>query len=178
MLVCPSEAIREKVRPIGELRVGAGRSVQFVEGVLNVGEHTSPPAIRAVKQAAPSADLVVVDSPPGTACPVVESMRDCDLVLLVTEPTPFGLHDLRLAVETVRALKLPAGVVINRSGLGNGDVSRYCAQARIPVLAEIPDDRRVAEAYSQGKLAAEAVPGYEERFAELLERVSALVETI
>ena len=176
-LVCSTEAIRERVHPIGELRVGAGRSVQFVEGVLNVGEHMSPPAIRAVKQAAPQADLVVVDSPPGTACPVVESVRGCDLVVLVTEPTPFGLHDLRLAVEMVRALKLPVGVVINRSGLGNGDVSRYCSQVRIPVLAEIPDDRRVAEAYSQGRLAAEAVPGYRELFVDLLEQVSRLVET-
>jgi len=170
-LVCPTGAIREITRPIGRLRTGTSGPIGFVDGILNVGEHMSPPAIHAVKQAAPEEDLVVLDAPPGTSCPVVEAARESDLVVLVTEPTPFGLNDLKLAVEMVRALRLPLGVVINRADLGNGEVRQYCEQARIPVLGEIPDDRIVAEAYSRGELACEAVPGYQQRFEKLLASV-------
>ena len=123
----------------------------------------SPPLIRHVKAAVPEADLVFIDSPPGTSCPVIESVRGADFVLLVTEPTPFGLHDLGLAVEMVRALRLPFGVVINRSGMGNGETGDYCRRRQIEVLAEIPEDRRVAEAYSRGLLASETVGGFRER---------------
>jgi len=170
-LVCPSGAIREVTRPIGRLRLGASGSIGFVEGVLNVGEHMSPPAVRAVKQAASEEHLAVLDAPPGTSCPVVEAARGSDLVVLVTEPTPFGLNDLELAVEMVRALRLPMGVVINRADLWNGELRQYCARSRVIVLGEIPDDRAVAEAYSRGELACEAVPGYQERFETLLANV-------
>lgn len=170
-LVCPAGAIREVPRPIGLLRIGASGAVRFVGGVLNVGEHISPPAIRAVRQAAPAADLVILDAPPGTSCPVVESVRGCDLVVLVTEPTPFGLHDLKLACGMVRALRVPFGVVINRCDIGNGEVRRYCVQNRIEVLAEIPDDRAVAEAYSRGELASAVVPGFGDRIRGLLEKL-------
>ena len=175
-LVCPTGAIREVSRPIGRLRIGASGPIRFVDGILNVGEHMSPPAIHAVKQAAPEEHLVVLDAPPGTSCPVVEAVRGSDLVVLVTEPTPFGLHDLKLAVEMVRALKLPLGVVINRADVGNGEVGQYCEQARIPVLGEIPDDRTVAEAYSRGELACRAVPGYQGRFERLLEKIIEVAE--
>jgi MinD superfamily P-loop ATPase len=144
-LVCPADAIGESPRTIGTLRLGTSGPIRFVEGVLNVGEAMSPPAIRAVKEASPPDGLVLLDSPPGTSCPVVETVRGCDLVLLVTEPTPFGLHDLSLAVEMVRAMRLALGVVINRADLGNGKVREYCEGHRVPVLAEIPDDRAVAE---------------------------------
>lgn len=170
-LVCPAEAIREVSRPIGRLRIGASGPIGFADGILNVGEHMSPPAIHAVKQVATEDDWAVLDAPPGTSCPVVEAVRGCDLVVLVTEPTPFGLHDLKLAVEMVRALKLPLGVVINRANLWNGELRQYCARARIAVLGEIPDDRAVAEAYSRGELACQAVPGYHSRFEALLEKV-------
>ena len=170
-MVCPTGAIREVSRPIGRLRIGASGPIGFVGGILNVGEHMSPPAIHAVKQAASAVDLLVLDAPPGTSCPVVEAVRGSDLVVLVTEPTPFGLHDLELAVEMVRALRLPLGVVINRAGLGNGEVRQFCRQAQIPVLSEIPDDRTVAEAYSRGELACRAVPGYRSRFEELLDKI-------
>jgi MinD superfamily P-loop ATPase len=175
-LVCPEDAIHEVLRPIGRLRIGASGPIRFVDGVLNVGEHMSPPAIHAVKQAAPEADFLLLDSPPGTSCPVVEAVRGSDLVVLVTEPTPFGLNDLKLAVEMVRALKLPLGVVINRADLANGEMWQYCARTRIPVLGEIPDDRAVAEAYSRGELACEAVAGYRELFEELLNRILAATE--
>lgn len=170
-LVCPADAIREEPRPIGRLRMGRSGDIRFVEGVLDVGEAMSPPAIRAVKAVMPEVGLTLLDAPPGTSCPVVETLRGSDYVLLVTEPTPFGLHDLKLAVEMVRTLKMPMGVVVNRAGTGNGKVRAYCAKRRIPVLAEIPDDRAVAEAYSRGEMIARTVPGYAERFAELLDRL-------
>jgi MinD superfamily P-loop ATPase len=174
MLACPEDAIGEQPRAIGTLRVGRREAIGFVEGELTIGEAMSPPAIRAVKAALPPADLVLLDAPPGTSCPVVETIRDCDAVVLVTEPTPFGLHDLTLAVEMLRAIhgdSLRAGVVINRSGIGDGQVARYCAQQAIPVLAELPDDRAVAEAYSRGEVIAEAVPSFAKAIGRLLPRI-------
>ena len=169
LLVCPEGAIREVPKPIGRLRTGASGPVQFVEGVLNVGEAMSPPAIRAVKGSAPDVELTVLDCPPGTSCPVIESVRGCDLLLLVTEPTPFGLHDLKLAVEMARALGLKFGVVVNRADAGDREVWDYCRRQRIAILAEIPDDRAVAEAYSRGEMAAESVPHVAKRIRGLLE---------
>ena len=132
----------------------------------------SPPVIKAVKAAAPEADLVITDVPPGTSCPVIESIRDCGFVLLVTEPTPFGLNDLKLAVEMVRALKLPFGVAINRADVGDRAVQLYCRNKRIKVLVEIPDDRRIAEAYSRGEMVCEALPEYQSLFEGLLKAVT------
>lgn len=169
LLACPEEAIREVPKPIGLLRTGASGRVQFVEGVLNVGEAMSPPAIRAVKDAAPDVDLTILDCPPGTSCPVIESVRGCDLLLLVTEPTPFGLNDLKLAVEMARALKLKFAVAINRANSGDREVWSYCRNQRIDILAEIPDDRAVAEAYSRGEIAAQSVPHVAESVRRLLE---------
>jgi MinD superfamily P-loop ATPase len=171
-LVCPTGAITEAHRQTGRVDLGQAGRVQFVQGLVNVGEAMSPPAIRAVKQAAPEADLVVIDVPSGTSCPVIESIRDADFVLLVTEPTPFGLHDLKLAVEVVRALGLPFGVVINRADVGDDETGRYCQGERIDVLAEIPDDRRVAEAYSRGEIAYEAIPEYRGTYDSLLKSVT------
>jgi len=172
-LVCPSDAITEVSREIGVLETGQSGAIQFAHGVLNVGEAMSPPLIRAVKsttfQTEPT--ITVVDAPPGTSCPVIEAVREADFVILVTEPTPFGLHDLKLAVEMVRALKLPMGVVINRAGFNAADVNSYCTSQRIPILQEIPDDRELAEAYSRGVTASQALPKYEATFAGLLKSV-------
>ena len=167
VLACPAEAIHEQPRTIGQLRIGQSGAVQFLEGRLNVGEAMSPPAIRAVKSAAPTADLTILDAPPGTSCPVVETVRGCDYVVLVTEPTPFGLHDLTLAVEMVRAMKVPFAVVINRADAGDYRVRTYCDRNRIPVLAEIPDDRAVAVAYSRGQLPVDVVPSFREHVVRL-----------
>jgi MinD superfamily P-loop ATPase len=172
VLACPAEAIQEKPRTIGRLRLGRSGGIRFLEGLLNVGEAMSPPAIRTVKSAAPPADLTILDAPPGTSCPVIETIRGCDRVVLVTEPTPFGLHDLMLAVEMVRAMKVSFAVVINRADAGDNRVREYCDQNRIPVLAEIPDDRAVAEAYSQGQVICQAVPAMAGRIAALLERLT------
>lgn len=174
VLVCRPGAITEAPRETGTLESGRAGRVEFVHGRLNVGEAMSPPLIRRVKAAAPEADLVFIDSPPGTSCPVIESVRDAGFVILVTEPTPFGLHDLELAVEMVRALGLPFGVVINRSGMGDDETGEYCRRRRIEVLAEIPDDRRVAEAYSRGALALDVVDEFRESIGRLLARIHAL----
>ncbi len=172
-LVCPDDAIEEVPRETGLLEIGHVGPIRFIQGTLNVGDAKSPPVIKAVRAAAPEVDLVIVDAPPGTSCPVIESIRDCDCVLLVTEPTPFGLHDLKLAVEMVRALGLGFAVVINRAGLGNRGVHGYCEREGITVLAEIPDDRRIAEVYSRGELVCEALPEYATLYGELLKAVIA-----
>ena len=171
-LVCPTGAISEVLHETGKVEVGSAGAVRFAHGLLNVAQPMSPPVIRAVRQAAPEADLTLLDAPPGTSCPVIESIRGSDFVILVTEPTPFGLNDLKLAVDMVRALKLPFGVVINRADLGDGETRSYCQRNRIRILQEIPDDRKVAEAYSRGVLAAEAMDEYASLFAGLLEKVT------
>ncbi|MFW6132449.1 MAG: P-loop NTPase [Planctomycetota bacterium] len=172
-LVCPTGAITEAHRRTGQLDLGRAGDILWAQGLLEVGEAMSPPVIAAVKDAAPAADLLIIDAPPGTSCPVLESIRGSDLVLLVTEPTPFGLNDLKLAVEMVRALDLPLAVVINRAGAGDDATGRYCADEGIDILAELPDDRRVAEAYSRGEIACEAVADYADRYAELLAAIAA-----
>lgn len=170
-LVCPVDAISEITRETGKLETGQAGPIRFVHGLLNVGEVMSPPLIKAVKAAAPQAGLVIIDAPPGTSCPVIESVRDCDFVILVTEPTPFGLNDLKLAVEMIRALKLPFGVVINRADIGDSETRSYCQVNRIEILAEIPDDRRIAEAYSRGQMACEAIPKYKSLFTKLIKDI-------
>ncbi len=174
-LVCPVGAITEVSHPLGVVKTGAAGTVQFVSGTLNVGEATSPPVIRAAKQAAPPAEWTILDAPPGTACPMIETVRDCDFVMLVTEPTPFGLHDLRLAVEVAKTLKLPCGVVVNRAQPGADEAREWCEQARVPILAEIPDSMVIAKAYSQGQLVVESVPGLQQVFDQLLRRLRAEV---
>lgn len=174
LLVCGAGAIQEQRREIGRLEVGHSGAIRFVHGMLNIGEAMSPPLIRQVKEAAPSADLMLIDAPPGTSCPVIESIRGADYVLLVTEPTPFGLHDLKLALEMVQTLGMPFGVVINRAGMGNDETDRYCRANRVEIIAEIPDDRRIAEAYSRGELICRVLPEYREQFARILRQVSML----
>jgi MinD superfamily P-loop ATPase len=170
-LACPEEAIREVPREVGVIELGAAGKVVFAGGRLNVGEAMAVPVIRALKAEADGRLLSIVDAPPGTSCPVVACVRGSDFVLLVTEPTPFGLNDLRLSVQMVRALGLPLGVVINRSDIGDGSVKAYCGREGIPVLLEIPESRRVAEAYSRGDPAVEAAPELRESFERLGDRL-------
>ncbi|MFA7185895.1 MAG: ATP-binding protein [Victivallales bacterium] len=175
-LVCPTGAITESKRATGTLEIGHAGKLQFIQGLLNVGEAMSPPVIRDVKAHAPEADILIIDSPPGSSCPVVESVRGSDYLLLVTEPTPFGLNDLMIAVDMARALKLDFGIIINRADSGDSfTMHTYCRKLGIEILAEIPDDRRVAEAYSRGETAFESVPEYKEKFFELLEKIKSVV---
>jgi len=162
-LACPAGAITEGQRQLGEVEIGRAGDIAFAHGKLRVGEAMSPPLIRAVGAAADPECTTLIDAPPGTSCPVITAVMGADFAMLVTEPTPFGLNDLVLAVETVRELGMPFGVVINRSDVGDRRVTEYCLVESIPVLAELPDDRRVAECYSEGLIAADAVPGFGSR---------------
>lgn len=166
--VCPTGAITEISRAVGVVEEGNADGVRFVQGRMDVGEAMAPPVIRAVKAKIPEEGLSVLDSPPGTSCPVIQTVRHADYVLLITEPTPFGLHDLTLAVEMLRALEQPFGVVVNRAGAGDERVHEYCREQRIELVAEIPDDRRIAEAYSRGRLAVDAVPCFSRFFKGIL----------
>lgn len=166
-VLCPEDAITPGKREVGVAERGHAGAMAFHHGWLRVGEAMSPPLIRAVKARAGGAETAVFDAPPGTSCPVVETVRDADAVLLVTEPTPFGLNDLVLAVDMVEELGRPAGVVVNRSGIGDDAVRDFCAERGVPMLLDIPFDRRVAEAYSRGEPLVTALPDYRERFREL-----------
>ncbi len=173
---CPAGAITEQPHPVGVIKTGVASGIQFVSGTLNVGEASSPPVIRAAKRAAPAADWTILDAPPGTACPMIETVRDCDYVLLVTEPTPFGLHDLRLALEVARTLGRPCGVVVNRAQPGVNAARQMCAQAKVPILAEIPDDVAIARAYSRGQLMVEVMPEQQAVFDQLLRGLTVEVQ--
>ena len=175
-LVCPSGAISEIPREVGRIEHGDSGGIAFTHGILRIGEAKSPPLIREVLRegrAGRDDELVVIDAPPGAACPAVAAMRKADLVLLVTEPTPFGLHDLRIAVEMARRMGLEHAVVINRHGQGDDRVERYCAGEEIPVLQKFPQDRRAAEAYSRGGMLIDEVPGFAALFSGLLDKVLA-----
>ncbi len=168
-LVCPTGAIAETLHKTGTVEGGRAGDIAFVHGTLDVGQVMSPPVIKAVKSHSIDAELTFIDAPPGTSCPVIESIRGCTYVLLVTEPTPFGLNDLKLAVEMVQMLGLPLGVVINRAGVGDDRTDSYCRAEQIDVLGHIPDDRRIAEAYSRGELISVAVPEYGRLFERVLD---------
>jgi MinD superfamily P-loop ATPase len=176
-LVCPDNAIREIPRTIGEVTRGVSGPVQFVEGRLHIGQAMSPPVIRAVKGHLPRTGIAILDAPPGTSCPMMETVRDADFVLLVTEPTVFGLHDLTLAVEAIRKVGVPYGVALNRVGTGGDGVQQYCAHANIPVLLQIPEDRRIAEIYSRGELAVRSFPGFDRWMNELFGRLRSAVRS-
>ena len=169
--VCPEGAISEEGREMGIVESGHVGGVRFVGGRLNVGEAMAGPVIRAVKKLADPEATVILDAPPGTSCPVVETIRGSDFCLLVTEPTPFGLSDLTIAVEVARETSVPCGVVINRDGAGNEGVECYCAQEGIPVLMRIPFDRRIAEAYCRGETLAAAMPSWQQAFRELFDGI-------
>lgn len=149
-LACSAGAIRETPRATGMVEAGHAGAVRFIQGRMNVGEPVAGPLIRAVKRGVAPNAIALLDSPPGTACPVVATVRDADYVILVTEPTPFGLNDLRLAVELMRGLGRRCGVIINRAN-GDDSVRNYCHAEVLPILAEIPDSRAAAEAYSRGE---------------------------
>ena len=165
--VCPEQAIREKGIPVGVVETGISGEVGFVQGRLNVGEPMAVPIIRAVKREISTDGGAILDVPPGTSCPVVQSVLGCNFCLLVTEPTPFGLHDLKLAVETVRKLGVRFGVVLNRADIGDDETDHYCREENIAILMRIPHDRRIAEAYSRGVPLVEALPEYRAVFGEL-----------
>jgi len=173
-LICPKKAIREEDRPTGSIVYGKSENIEHIYGDLNTGEAMSPPLIRAVKKEISSDKPVILDSPPGTTCPMVTAVKDADFCLLVTENTPFGLHDLEMAVEVLTDMQMPMGVVINRSDIGRSDVKNFCSGKNIPVLLEIPYSRVIAEHYAVGRSIVEAEPDYREVFRKMYSRIEEL----
>jgi MinD superfamily P-loop ATPase len=177
-LVCSQKAIAQGSRDVGVVEVGTANGVTFTHGRLRVGETQVPPLIEAVKATRRDDALVLLDAPPGATCPVVATLQGCDLVLLVTEPTPFGLHDLKVAVELTQGLNLPFAVVVNREGSGDDRVQEYCQAENITLLPGIPFSRDAAVAGSNGDLLIDSVPDMRGAFSELLSAVLNLVEEV
>ncbi|HIE17087.1 MAG TPA: (4Fe-4S)-binding protein [Dehalococcoidia bacterium] len=169
--LCPEKAILEEGRQTGIVEWGHSDGVEFVHGKLSVGEAMPSPVIRKVKEHANGGGIVIIDVPPGTSCPVVEAVRGSDFCLLVTEPTPFGLNDLVLAVGTVRELGIPCGVVLNRAGVGDNKVERYCHDENLTILLTIPLDVEIARLYSRGVTLVEGLPAWKMAFVRLFDRI-------
>lgn len=174
---CPEDAISEVGKEVGIVEIGRSNSIEFAHGKLNVGEAMAPPVIRKVKEQINGQGTVIIDIPPGTSCPVVESVRDSDFCLLVTEPTPFGLNDLTLMVEVTRKLDIPCGVIVNRAGVGDTKVQQYCLSENIPIMLTIPLDVQIAHNYSRGITLVEGFPQWRENFLDLYHRVTDIVRS-
>lgn len=175
-LVCPENAITEKPRSIGEIYVGDVDGIELVYAKLNIGEALAVPIISAVKEKAMKDKLVILDSPPGSACPVVESVLGADFCIMVTEPTPFGLHDLEVAADVVMQLGIPLGIVVNFAGIGDRGVYDYCEEKNLPILMEIPYDRKIAELYSRGTSFVTEMTEWKEKFRELYRNIQERVQ--
>lgn len=168
LLVCPAGALSEGTREIGFIETGtAMKGISFVHGVLNVGEPMANPLIEQVKARGADVDIQIIDAPPGTSCPVVKTLSDCDLVVMVTEPTPFGLHDLKIAVSVASQLGVPVGIVVNRERGVFEPLEEYLKAHSLPVLARFPEDREIARAYSEGLLLCEELPLHRGKFEAL-----------
>jgi len=172
--LCPENAITEVGKRLGLLEIGESNGIRFIHGILEVSEAMSPPLIRAVKKEA-NGGLVIRDAPPGTSCPTIEAVNGSDFCILVTEPTPFGLNDLKLAVGMLRTLKIPFGVIVNRSDIGDNAVFDYCRHEEIPILMRVLMDRDLAVAYSNGIPLVEMRPEWKGRFVKLLDDISRMI---
>ena len=175
-IVCPKGAIIEEQKQIATIKKGTIGNIELVYGELNVGEPMPVPVIKAVKKHLREDMTVLIDAPPGTACPLVASVYQSDYCILVTEPTPFGLHDLKITVQVLRDLKVPMGLVINRAGIGDRNIYDYCNEENIPILLEIPFSKRIAELYSQGIPFVEEMPEWKKRFQQLFDKIALRVK--
>jgi len=173
--LCPESAITEEGREVGVVERGESGNLELIQGKINIGEAMAPPVIRKVKKYIDPANIAIIDVPPGTSCPVVEAVEGSDFCLLVTEPTPFGLNDLLLAVEVVRKLGISCGVIVNRAGIGGEEVEQYCRREGIPVLLKIPLDRNIAILYSEGIPLIEGIPRWREAFLRLFQDIKNMV---
>ena len=174
-LLCPEKAITEGCRELGVIETGLAGPVEFVHGRLRIGEAMSPPLIRAVKEKINPHKVAILDAPPGASCPVIHTVMGSDFIILVTEPTPFGLHDLKIAVEAISHLAIPLGVILNRSDVGDREVHKFCVLKGIPLLAEIPHDRQIAEGYARGNLLVVSAPQYIREFLEIFKKITELI---
>jgi MinD superfamily P-loop ATPase len=175
-LVCPRDAIVDEKKPIGTITTGSAKGIELVYGELNVGEPMAVPLIREVQKQIRRDKTVLIDAPPGTACPLVASVYRSDYCLLVAEPTPFGLHDLKITVQVLRELNIPLGVVVNRAGIGDRNIYTYCQKEDLPILLEIPFRRRIAELYSSGIPFVVEMSEWTERFHQLLHDIEVYVD--
>ncbi len=176
-LVCPAEAVQEESKSLGIIEKGmSGNSPDLYRGLLNVGEGMATPIIRALQRHIDPERPAIIDSPPGVACPVLAAVGNADYCVLVTESTPFGFHDFKLALEAVKLTNIPFGVVINRDGLGDSRVEEFCRAEKVPVLLKIPNDRRIARLYSEGVPFVEEMPGWKEKFAGMFEAIKSKVD--
>jgi MinD superfamily P-loop ATPase len=173
--LCPEKAIKERDSVIGVIEHGTTKEIDFIHGKLNTGEAMATPVIRKVKEHQDPDAVVIIDCAPGTSCPVVEAIRGSDFCLLVTEPTPFGLNDLSLAVNMVRELRIPCGVIINRQGIGDKKVEEYCYLEKIPVLLSIPMDIEIAKLYSRGVALVEGRPEWKIAFKVVFNQIRELL---
>jgi MinD superfamily P-loop ATPase len=174
--VCPENALSAGSRELGEIAWGGIEGADFLMGRLRVGEAMSPPLMRAVKDrlnemTGHRASDVIIDAPPGVSCPAMSAVMDSDVIILVTEPTPFGLYDLKLAHQAFLSLGKPMAVVVNRAGLGSSSVCDYCFAKRLSIIAEIPYDRGIAEAYSMGKVVSETSTALRDLFVDLADKI-------
>jgi MinD superfamily P-loop ATPase len=174
-LVCPNKAISWEKHKIGTLNFGGTDGIALVYGELEVSEPLAVPVIKSAKNQIGDSEDVIIDSPPGTSCTFVATVSGSDFCLLVTEPTPFGLHDLKIAVEVLRKIRIPFGVVVNRASIGDKKVYDYCKEENIRILLEIPYERRIAELYSQGVPFSTEMPEWEEKFQTLYDEIKGLI---
>ena len=166
-ILCPERAIQEVPRRLGVIEMGFVKDIEFVQGRIRVGEAMSPPLIREVKTRINKDKVAILDAPPGASCPVITTVKNSDFVIMVTEPTPFGLNDLEIAVEAIEDLGIPMGVVINRCDIGDSDSKDYCARKGLPLLMEIPNHRKIAEGYARGVPLVESMPEYVDKFLNM-----------
>ena len=170
-LICPVGAITETDHNVGVIEKGKSGNLIFMSGKMKIKEVAAPHIIRKVKEGIDPAIPAIIDAPPGTTCPTVTAVSGSDYCVLVTEPTPFGLNDLKLAVEMVRQMGIPAGVVINRDGIGDDGVENYCREEGIPLLLKIPHKREIAEIYARGGIVVDELPQIRQMVEELAQKL-------
>ncbi|KXB01134.1 (4Fe-4S)-binding protein [candidate division MSBL1 archaeon SCGC-AAA261D19] len=172
--VCPREAILEGGKVLGKIQ-GGRNNVEFYQGVLAIGEPFSSPVIRAVKKKSKENKNTIIDAPPGNGCPAVTAVEDTDFCILVTEPTPFGLHDLKFSIRMINELEIPYAVIINRAGIGDNKVEKYCDREEIPILMTIPYDRKIAHLYSQGIPFVKEMSRWKDKFVALYDKITEMI---
>lgn len=172
IVACEFDAITEKEKTVGKVcSMQLNTHAQIIEARAEVGVYSPVPVIKKAIKEAKSHELCIFDAPPGISCPLIATVESADFVVLVTEPTPFGLNDLKLTVDTLKHLGKPCGVIVNRAKLGNNAVYQYLKENNIPLLLEIPMDREIARIYSEGRLLVDEKPEYQQQFADLLHKI-------
>lgn len=170
-LVCPANAISEGERVIGKIQVRKNGNIHLVSGIMNIGEESPVPIIRKLKSMIPKDNITFIDAPPGSSCPVVASILESDYLVLIAEETPFGLSNLQIVIDLAKKMKIPMGVINNRKGMGRENIYDFLKRFDIPLLCEIPYDKDIYDAYSNGKLIVEISDKYKKIFGNLAKKL-------